>query len=222
MKRAIVIILILTSVIICVWLVLRRQISKQINPSQVSFQTTNISGAPVSHAPSSATNAALIQPDTVDKATSDKWVKYRQVVLSENQPIEFYARVIDQNGNPVQGAKLILQLSRMNENEFSMANFPNWNPARAVVNKGFEVFSDSSGWIQVTQTNGSHLAVWGLTKEGYISSYPDGNFGGVSYEPGGRRNPSGDIQMTNAWNPQKGYIFHLQKIGETNSVNSVK
>lgn len=204
-------------VIFCAWLIFRRTAPKQVVPTPAPSQKTNASEMPVSHA-QPATHDALVRPASVDEPTWRRWLNYRGVVLSENQPVEFYARVIDQDGNPVGDAKLKLRLSRMNENEFSMANFPNWNPAKGVENKDLEVFSDSNGWIQITRTNGSHLAVWGLTKDGYLSSYPDGNFGGVSYEPNGRRNPSGDIQMTNAWNPQKGYIFHLQKIGEANSV----
>ncbi len=126
-------------------------------------------------------------------------MNYRQVVLGQNQPIEFYARVLDQNEKPLEGAKLKLKLTRWDENEFSMSNFPNWNPERAVQEKDFYLYSDSDGWIQFVGTNGSFLNIWGLTKEGYFSSYPDGNFAGVHYEPSGIRTPTQNILMTNSW-----------------------
>jgi hypothetical protein len=217
MKKNVLLAFALTALLICLlWLALRKSNPPSgpvVSPLQ-PIQTTNVQTPQTTPLPTAPTNnpAALIRPDSVDAPTWNKWMAYRQVVLEQNQPVEFYARVLDQNEQPVEGARLKLKLTRWDENEFSMSNFPHWDPAKAVQEIDFFLLSDSNGWIHLTGTNGSSLAVWGLVKDGYISSYPDGNFGGVSYEPNGRRNPSGDIQMTNSWNPQKGYIFHLQKI----------
>ena len=150
-------------------------------------------------------------PIQTASGNEDIWNNYRRLILEANQPVEFYARVLDQHRQPVVGAKLTLKLGRVDEKMFVNTNYLEWDAGRAVQNIFFALYSDSTGWFQISETNGSLISVWGLTKEGYLSSYPDGNFGGVSYEPGGRRNPSGDILMTNAWNPNVGYTFHLEK-----------
>jgi hypothetical protein len=227
MKKTIWIILVLAALVICVWFFLRpasRAPQQNVTP-QTSLQRTN--AAPVAIVSNTVPNTAtatnaFIRPDSIDEATWNRILINRQVILSENQPIEFYARVLDQYGQPVGGARLKLRLGRMDETMFAPTNYLHWNPASAVQNKEFDLYSDANGWFQVTGTSGSFLEIWGLTKEGYNSSYPDGNFGGVHYELSGRTLLGEDIQMTNSWNPDVGYILHLQKIEETNSVNSAK
>jgi hypothetical protein len=132
--------------------------------------------------------------------------------LSINQPIEFYARVLDQNEQPIVGAELKLSLGRTEGMAFDSTNFSAWDPAKATHNIQFNEVSDSNGWIRIVGTNGSYIEMYGLIKEGYTSSYPDGNFGGVKYEGNGERTPMIDIQMTNAWNTQRGIILRMQKI----------
>jgi hypothetical protein len=214
MKKNIVFILIAITLVFCLWLVLHQSkpAPQKVEPPPSPTQTTNVQALP--QVPTTPTNRSntLVRPASVDEETWNKWINYRQIVLDQNQPVEFYARVLDQNERPISGAKLKLKLTRWDENEFSMTNFPNWNPEKAVQENDFYLFSDANGWIQVAGTNGSFLNIWGLTKEGYLSSYPDGNFAGVHYEPGGVRTPTQDILMTNSWNPQKGYILHLQKV----------
>ncbi len=134
----------------------------------------------------------------------------RQLALSQNQPVEFYARVLDQNNQPVEGAKLTLKLTRTDETMFATTNFFSRKMGDEVLIIPFELLSDSNGWIQLTGTNGYFLDMTGLSKEGYSSSYPNGNFGGVHYEPNGLRDTyGGDILLTNALDSQRGYILHL-------------
>jgi len=157
----------------------------------------------------------LVRPSLVDEATWEKYISYRKIVLSQNQPVEFYARVVDQDGQPVEGAKLKISLVRWNEAIFVATNYLHWDAGAAHQQKFFDLYSDANGWIQLTGETGSFLDMTGLSKDGYISGYPNGNFGGVHYEFRGVRTPTQNILMTNSWNPQKGYMLHLWKKGAT-------
>lgn len=214
-KNNILFVLAFVAISICLWLLLK-EAKPPSNPTGLStqpIQATNIPSPPHITQVTTLTNNpdGLIRPDSVDEQAWNKWMNYRQIILAQNQPVEFYARVLDQNEQPVEGARLKLKLTRCDEKEFSMSNFPHWNPEKAVQEKDFYLFSDANGWIQFTGTNGYFLNIWGLTKEGYLSSYPDGNYAGVHYEPENKRTPTQDIMMTNSWDSQKGYTFHLQK-----------
>jgi hypothetical protein len=151
---------------------------------------------------------ALIRPNTMDEETWNKWLAYREVVLSENQPVEFYARVVDQNNQPVEGAKLTLVLSRMDENVFSMTNFPNWKPENAQQENLIDMFSDSAGWIKLSGITGHILRVESLSKQEHSWTRPP--LDSFAYEPNGEKTV-GYADMRNAFDPTKGYIFHLQK-----------
>jgi hypothetical protein len=217
MKRFFLYLSLILIVAFCLWLALYRNAPQKSPLQRVQLGApSKVEPLPITNAPhSTAEETELPRPPGIDDESWNRLMLLRKFVFEENKPVEFYARVVDQNEQPVSGAKMALRLGRMDESIFSMTNFPHWDPEKAVRENNFDLFSDANGWIQVAGTNGSFLNVWGLTKEGYLSSYPNGNFGGVSYEPHGRRNPSGDILMTNAWNPQKGYTFHLWKKGQT-------
>ena len=145
-----------------------------------------------------------------------------ELVLQGNQPIEFYARVVDQDEKPVGGASLELRLSGVDTDKV-LAKFPHMEMGEEQINWTNFVNSDDNGWVRLKGIAGHYLEVWNVSKEGYLSHYVNGNNGGVIYESNtvtrlGSLSPLGDIQMTNAWDSQRGYIFHLQKIGETNSI----
>lgn len=223
--RVSLIIVVLAILAIIVWLSFHTTLKKEPQPQTqtiVPSQTSSVQPpqpfVSTTNAPSYISNN-LVRPASLDEQTWNKFLSYREVVLSENQPIEFYARALDQSGKPVEGVKLHVSIERLDESVFVATNYLHWDPALAFQKLYFDLYSDANGWIQFTGTNGIVLDMTGLSKEGYISAYPNGNFGGVHYEPSGTRVPSGDILMTNAWNPQKGYILHLQKIEGTNSTN---
>ena len=155
---------------------------------------------------------AFVRPNSIDEDHWNHLMFVRQLALEENQPVEFYARVVDQNEQPLEGARLALKLTRTDDKMFATTNFFSRKMGDEVLIIPLELISDSNGWIQLTGTNGSFLDLTGLAKEGYQSSYPNGNFAGVHYELAGVRTPTEDILMTNSWNPTQGYILHMQKI----------
>lgn len=218
MKKTFLIIPVLAVLAICAWLLFNRsaQAPKQ-NTGPESPQPTNavamqiISNAPPKSSQQLATNA-FVRPNYIDEDQWNRLMLVRQLALEQNQPVEFYAQILDQNNQPVEGAKLTLKLTRTDERMFETTNFFSRQMGDEVLIIPFELFSDSNGWVSLTGTNGYFLNLWGLAKDGYSSSYPDGNFAGVHYELGGIRTPTQDILMTNSWNPQKGYILHFQKI----------
>jgi hypothetical protein len=221
-KKNITLISIAVLFVFCLWLVLRQPASTPtpITLTPIPPQPTNAviepiipSTPPPQPPPSQPATNAFVRPNNIDEDHWNQLMLARQLALLQNQPIEFYARVLDQNEQPLEGAKLSLKLTRTDEKMFETTNFFSRQMGDEVMIIPLELFSDSNGWIQVVGTNGYFLDMRGLSKEGYLSKYPDGNFGGVHYEPNDVRNTyGGDIQLTNALDSQKGYILHLQKI----------
>lgn len=215
MKRAFYGITVLVFVAFCAWLALRQSAQKitegQMTPNQL--QPTSAAVVPiVLNAPllSQPLANTFVRPEYIEEDHWNQLMLVRKMALLQNQPIEFYARVLDQNDQPVDGAMLLLKLTRTNEKLFETTNFFSRQMGDEVLIIPFELFSDSNGWIRLT-TNGYFLNLWGLSKEGYSSSYPNGNFAGVHYELSGARTPTQDILMTNSWNPDKGFILHLNQ-----------
>ena len=208
----------LAALAFCAWLFFHRpaRVSIQNAVSPERSQPTNAIAPPrISNAPPKPpplVTDAFIRPNYIDEDQWNRLMLARKLALSQNQPVEFYARVLDQSNQPIEGAKLTLKLTRTDERMFETTNFFSRQMGDEVSTIPFELFSDSNGWIRLTQTNGMFLDLWSLSREGYSSSYPGGNFAGAHYKQGGVRTPTEDILMTNSWNPNRGYILHLKKI----------
>ena len=220
MKRVVYSIAVLIVVAICVWLVLRRpaEMPKQNTVlSHPTTQPTNVAIAPIiSNAPPQPTTNTFVRPDSIDESTWATIMQDRQVILSEDQPVEFYARVVDQDGQPVEGAKLTISLERLDETMFAPTNYLHWDPGAAYQKKYCDLLSDSNGWIQLTYVTGRSLRIETLVKDGY--SWVTPQIGSFGYEPDGKHSV-GYAGMEDAFDPSKGYILHLQKIDEANSTN---
>jgi hypothetical protein len=216
MKKTFIIIL-LAALVVVTWLILHQPklrpspalavpqpITVPATNAQISAQTpTNLSPALLFPAPS--TNAP-VRPNSVDEETWSRWIAYRQFILEQNPPVEFYARVVDQDGQPVEGAKLTLKLTRMEGMSFATTNFSAWDPAKAIQDTYLTLYSDANGWIRLTGVTGRTLRVETLTKEGLSFVMPEiGSFG---YSP---ERAVGYAGMEDAFNPDKGYVFHLTK-----------
>ncbi len=149
-------------------------------PTQI---VTNLSPTPLFPVPS--TNVP-VRPPSIDDDTWNRWLAYRQFILEQNPPVEFYVRVVDQNEQPVEGAKLKLKLSRMEGMSFATTNFDAWDPAKAIQDTYLTLYSNTNGWIQLTGVTGRTLNIESLEKEGYSCTLPSiGSFGymphGVGY-----------------------------------------
>ena len=133
----------------------------------------------------------------------------RQMILAQNQPVEFYARVVDQTNKPLEGAMLCITLSRIDEKMFDTTNFFHMQMGDEIVHLPMKLLSDTNGWIKVVGITGKALWVESLGKEGYSWTMPQ--IDSFAYEPNGERTV-GYAGMEDAFNPAKGFVFHLQKI----------
>jgi hypothetical protein len=214
MKRIIYIIAILVVLVFCARLFLRQPISspKKTAPSPTPIQTTNVSAVPlVSNAPPQTpliTNA-FVRPDSIDEETWNRLMQARQMILEQNQPVEFYARIVDQNNKPLEGVVLSITLSHIDENMFATTNFLSMKMGDEIVHLPMKILSDTNGWIKVAGVTGKALRVESLGKEGYSWTMPQ--IDSFAYEPNGERTV-GYAGMEDAFNPDKGFVFHMEKI----------
>jgi len=220
-RKAVIFIAVLVILILVGWLISyqRRTVPQPITPSPAAVQTTNSRTLTQTNAtlpPTVGTNTFL-RPNSIDENTWNKWMSYRQLILAENQPVEFYVRVVDQAEQPVEGAKLTISLERLDETMFAPTNYLHWDPAAAFQKKFFDLHSDSKGWISITNMTARDLRVETLVKNGYSWTMPQ--IDAFGYEPEGKHSV-GYTEMEDAFNPDKGYVFHMEKIEENNSTNS--
>ncbi len=225
MKKIFLIILIFTALAICVWLFFYRpeQVPKQSAVRSAPPQPTNAAAAPIiTNAPSQppsqpvlVTNA-FVRPDYIDEDHWNQLMLVRQLALGQNQPIDFYARTLDQNEQPVEGATLCITLSSIDEKIFETTNFFSKKMGDEVVHLPMKLVSDTNGWIRLRGVTGDSLWVESLSKEGYSWTMPQ--IGSFLYDPNGEHRV-GNAGMEDAFNPDKGYVFHMQKTNEASSGN---
>jgi hypothetical protein len=150
-----------------------------------------------------------VRPNYIDEDHWSRLMALRQMILSENQPIEFYARTIDQDGQPVSGAILIITISRVDERLFNTTNFFHLNAGDEIIHHDLQLVSDIDGWMRLTNTTGNSLWFEAINKSGYTCELP--NVGSFLFEPNGQHRV-GYAGMEDAFDPARGYVFHLQKI----------
>jgi hypothetical protein len=208
--KKILIVLFLILLAVAVLLVLRHPKSASKLTILPQVLTTNFVAVPTaSNTPPLTQNTnVFIRPSSIDEETWNKILQNRQIILSQNQPIEFYVRIVDQDQQPVEGAKLTISLERLDETMFSLTNYLHWDPAAAYQKKFLDLYSDANGWIQLAGVTGEALRVETLMKEGYSWAMPQTD--SFTYEPEGQHRV-GYAGMEDAFNPDKGYVFHLTK-----------
>ena len=125
----------------------------------------------------------------INEGECSKQDQEKAFLSSFNTPINFWGKVVDQNGNPVDEADV----------KFS-ANDKYWEPGSKYTTK-----SDQNGLFSITKIKGINLSV-DVEKGGYYRS-PE-SYGAISYalhDPKERAIPT----------PNNPAIFVLRKIGET-------
>ena len=197
-----------------------------------TIQATNIVVNAFAQTNANQTTAAkkrkpLVRPPGMDDDTWKYMFLMHELMFQVNRPIEFYARVVDQAGHPVPDVRVELHLFRQNE-DLIEEKFPNVDIGGIQAFSTNVLYSDAKGWIQLNGITGHILTVWTLTRDGYESAHPDGNYGGIEYKTNavvnvagrdevvemGCNTSSGDITM-DALDPDKGHTFYLWKKGET-------
>ena len=135
------------AVLACVgWLILHRSqpSPKEVNqpPSLPAATKVEVAARTLIASSPTISSNALVRPDSIDEDRWNRLMQIRQLALEQNQPVEFYARVLDQNEKPVEGAKLAVLLGRTDEKMFETTNFFHHQMGDEVLNIRFELVSD--------------------------------------------------------------------------------
>jgi hypothetical protein len=180
---------------LCAFFVFRSLTEKASTPAVGNTQTVSppaVQGAQPAPAPSQNPNipSAALGPR---RLTGTEWSNSynRQMQADWQHPIEFYGKVIDEKGNPVNGSSVRFQWSDMTDNVAS-------NSATAE--------SDAQGLFSLHGKFGRSLDVW-VTKEGYYA--PHEGYKGFLYSLGN------NLYSPDIANP---IIFKLRKKGNGESL----
>ena len=165
--------------------------------------------------PTTSSSGEWERPAGVDKAGWKYMLTVRDMMLQSNQSVEFHARVIDQSGLPVADAKLELRLTYVDEAKVKSPTFIRMKMGSEIASRPIELRSDNQGWLHLSGIKGKILDITGLSKDGYLSNMPEGNYDSLIFDPNGKRRTSVRLEMMDALNSSKGYTFHLWKKGET-------
>ena len=133
------------------------------------------------------------QPGGPYQPADPRWAERRRLLKEDPQyewktPIEFYGKVLDEDGNPVAGATADISWTDMSPNGSSNT----------------QVTSDGAGLFSITRVSGKHMTVQ-VTKHGY---YRETSKGRSSYEYAGFWEPT--YHEPNSSSP---IIFYLRKKG---------
>lgn len=128
---------------------------------QRAIQPTNqstlaIKAASNSAAVSTAEDIAVIS----NKAAKAREIEWQRTIAGENVPVNFFGRVIDQDSNPIAGAKIVMGVRH---NEYSpLVGVSSSNPKR-------ETSTDVDGRFDWTDSKitGDILSIGPITKDGY-------------------------------------------------------
>jgi hypothetical protein len=208
----------LVAIILLLWLALHWDKSSP-SAGQVRSGSQNVTNKPAasnsqSNSNSPSNEVELSRPAGVD---DDGW-RYlktiRRLAFSRNQPVQFYAKIVDQFGLPVEGANLKLMLTYLDEEMFKSTNFYHKKIGDEIKNKPIELISDVKGLIHFSKESGYVLDIQDLCKDGFFWQRPDG-LGAIEYQPDRSHIDSGKIVLDDALDPAKGFNFHLWKKGKT-------
>lgn len=158
-KRAVILVLLIALLAFLAWWLWARGAAK---PAAESKPTDSPSlAAKASQSVSSATQAGSPAPAGTSAAKPDLKAQLHEIMSNANRPISFYGKVIDQDGNPISGVKVTLQIRYMKE--------------VGPVGIG-DTFSEptlttgADGLFTLTDAKGSLLGLKALKKDGYEPS----------------------------------------------------
>jgi hypothetical protein len=129
---------------------------------QTAMQPTNQSASAIK----ATSNPAIAVPTAEDiaaisnKAAKAREIEWQRAVAGENVPVNFFGRVIDQDNNPIAGAKIVMGVRH---NEYSpLVGVSSSNPKK-------EILTDADGRFDWTDSKvtGDILGVGSITKDGY-------------------------------------------------------
>ena len=183
------------------WGVLSKKIAPQDVPSSAPSSTEQED--PGQQPASQTAEEKALDALGLDEEQKETALKGHKEALEGNKPVEFYGKVIDQDGNPVPGVKVEAELMGYNENYIFI--FKTAKPGEDQKRTRIEVETDGSGLFSIKGMKGRILHIKGLNKDGYGPYYVDR--GPFVYDP--------YLQDLFHAYPQKPVIFQMWKKGPT-------
>jgi hypothetical protein len=108
-------------------------------------------------------------------ASDDAWnfeLFKNELRKASNREINFYGKVIDQNGTPIPGVKIKVDISSRSTSMLKVMT-----TGRDLEKEKLIIYSDQNGLFSVTDKEGSFLRITDFQKEGYLKSKRYGNLG---------------------------------------------
>jgi hypothetical protein len=106
------------------------------------------------------------KPEGMSDANWQRALRVHSIRKSANRNIDFYGKIIDQNGEPVEGVNLEFEMLGYQD---SFLDYLNTGQER-IKNK-FTMTTDANGMFAVEQKKGTSLSIERMRKEGYV--FPD-------------------------------------------------
>ncbi len=135
----------------------------------------------------SESDKEMKRPENISPEVWEKYLRIYEREKANNVPIEFYGKIIDQDGTPVPNVKISLRVFSKLER----------------YKREIELFSDYDGLFSLSGVTGTSLHIEKLEKEGYIERNRTGTFDYAKYKP---------IHNPNINNP---LIIRIWRKGET-------
>lgn len=204
MKQWVIIVLVATAIVIVIGIFQRWPFRQ---PNLQSVASKKYSGAervPAASNPSDkTTNKSVLSGLVVDEETKAQILEGHQEALNSNVPIEFYGKVIDQNGVGVPGVKVRAYVSSYDESFIFHLKTAQVGDEQKKVQ--VEVITASDGLFCIKNMKGRILHLTDFSKEGYRSLSEDN--GSFVYDP----------SLQNLFHPdaQRPIILHMWKSGPT-------
>jgi len=161
---------------------------------------------PPQSSPKPATPQFLPAPTRPATMTERQWqalLDSKQELLARNGPVQFFARAVDQEGEPVTGAILELRLMRYDAVRMFTEGL---RGGETTSEERIVLTSDSEGHFRLTGRSGCELDVEALSKTGYVWSSESHLH--YNYMPQ-------HMPPTAAYcDPKRGVVFHLWRKGK--------
>lgn len=185
-----------------------KNVQGRFEPEQLVEAETEVAytGKSDSAGPPPLDDEGVVKPLNVAEADWQRFLRMHAARKASNRRVRFYGRVIDQNGDPVQGMVISCRVLRR---ETSLAKIV--ADGKDQIKDDFELTTDQSGNFTVEERSGGSLKFEKFRKEGYI--FPSHGVNTLFMFGQLLRNPaSSEFHHPDPTNP---VIFNMWKKGET-------
>jgi len=102
------------------------------------------------------------KPEGMPQANWDRASRVHAIKKSANRKVNFYGKLVDQHGNPVEGVRLDLEILSY-QNSF----IDYLKTGREQIVKKFSMTTDANGMFSVEKKEGTTFKIEKMTKDGY-------------------------------------------------------